>query len=407
MPVYEYIALDARGHKRKGVLEAETLSHAQRKLRSNQVFPVRIKEVREKGEKLFVWESLRNWFNRVRPQELAATTRQLSTLVGAGLPLVSSLNVLVSQTGENNLRKVLAQIKDSINEGNSLTQSLGQYPHIFNAFYANMVRAGEMSGTLHVVLERLADYLERQETLKSKIRSALAYPILMFFIGSSVLFFLISFVVPNITRIFQDMHQRLPVFTMVLISISSFLKDYWWLVLISLMGIAVIIRYFLHTLKGRRWWDAWKVKIPVVGEILRQIYLSRFSRTLGTLLQSDVPLLQALEITRHVINNTVFSEELKKVVVEVEEGRGLAQSLTKSGQFPPLVLEMIAVGEQSGTVEKMLFRTADALEREVEMKIGVFTSLLEPVMIVIMGFLVGFIVISILLPIFEMNQLIR
>lgn len=197
-----------------------------------------------------------------------------------------------------------------------------------------MVRAGEMSGTLDLVLDRLSEYLERQEALKGKIRSALAYPVLMFFIGSVVLFFLVSFVVPNITKIFQDMHQRLPVFTVILIAVSSFLKNYWWVLLAAAIGTLVFIRNFFATRPGRRLWDDWKMKIPVVGQIILHIYLARFGRTLGTLLQSDVPLIQALEIVRHVINNEIFSEEIKKAISDVEEGRGLAQSLLQSDKFP-------------------------------------------------------------------------
>ncbi|MCX7983164.1 MAG: type II secretion system inner membrane protein GspF [Syntrophales bacterium] len=407
MPVYEYVALDLRGRKKKGLLEAETLSHAQRKLRTQQVYPVKLREVKERKETHLISEIFKNWFSRVSLREITALTRQLSTLIGAGLPLVTSLDVLVSQTSENRLRKVLAQLKDSINEGNSLTHSLSQFPMIFNHFYVNMVKAGELSGALPLVLERLAEYLERQEILRSKIRSALAYPTLMFFIGFAVLFFLVSFVVPNITRIFQDTHQRLPVFSLMLISVSGFLEKYWWVLLAAFAGAIVFVQSYLRTNQGRRIWDEGKIKIPILGPVFEQIYLARFSRTLGTLLQSDVPLLQALEITRPVINNEVFSEIIRKAVTEVEEGRSLAEAISKNGRFPPLVLEMIAVGEQSGALEKMLFRTADALEREVEMKISVFTSLLEPVMILIMGFVVGFIVISILLPIFEMNQLVR
>jgi general secretion pathway protein F len=271
-----------------------------------------------------------------------------------------------------------------------------------------MVRAGEASGTINLVLERLADFSENQQTLMNKIRSALAYPIIMFFMGSAVIFLLMAFVVPKITGIFADMNQTLPLITIILITISNFLKSFWWLILILLGAGVVAFKYMTSSTEGgKRQWDNAKLKIPVWGQVNRKIAIARFSRTLATLLQSGVPLLSAMEIVRNVVNNIIIGEAINKASKDLEEGKGLSGPLTQSGIFPPLVIEMIAVGEQSGTLERMLNRIATAYETEAQSDIMVMTSLLEPVMILVMGLGVGFIVVSILLPIFEMNQLVR
>jgi general secretion pathway protein F len=335
-------------------------------------------------------------------------TRQLSTLLSAGLPLVPSLTTLVAQTTHPQLKKTLARIKEEVNEGNSLTAGMSLFPQIFSPFYINMVKAGEASGMINLVLERLADFNESQQALRSKIRAALAYPLIMFLIGALVIFFLVTFVVPNITQIFEEMHQTLPLVTIVLIAVSSFLKSFWWL-LAGLVGIAFFtVQYtLLRTEKGKYLWDKIKFKAPVIGILNQKIAVARFSRTLGTLLQSGVPLLTSLEIVANVVNNRLMADAIRQAAKDVEEGQSLSLPLRKNKLFPPLASEMIAVGEQSGTVEIMLQRIADAFETETSASIMTMTSLLEPLMILVMGFLVGFIVISVLLPIFEMNQLVK
>ena len=335
-------------------------------------------------------------------------TRQLATLIGAGLPLVPSLSALIAQMRNPTLKTTLARIKDEVNEGNSLTQSMSHFPEVFPDLYVNMVRAGEASGTVNLVLERLADFSESQQTLRTKIRSALAYPIFMFFVGGGVLFFLITFVVPNITNIFQDMHQTLPGITVLLIVVSGFLKAFWWIIGLALAAGVFGFRYTIrNTEQGRHLWDSFKLKAPFFGDLNQKLAVSRFTRTLGTLLQSGVPLLAALEIAKNVVNNSVIAEEIRRSARDVEEGQNLSAPLSRSGFFPPIAVEMISVGEQSGNMEGMLFRIAKAYETEVEANILLLTSLLEPAMILTMGVVVGFVVISVLLPIFEMNQLIR
>jgi len=403
MPVFEYIALDVRGRRRKGIIEAGGVAAARQKLREGDVYPVDLKEAHavhraEPGD----------LFSSISIREISVVTRQLSTLLGAGLPLIPSLNALIAQTRHPRMKKILAQIKSSVNEGNSLTKSMAGFPHLFSPFYVNMVSAGEASGTLNSILERLADFYEGQQALKMKIRSALAYPVLMSLIGGAVLIFLLSFVVPNITKIFQDMHQKLPAITVLLIAVSAFLKDYGWLLIVMIGAVLTGGRYAVKkTVWGRYGWDRLKLTAPLLGALNRKIIVARFCRTLGTLLKSDVPLLVSLGIVRNVLNNRLMADEIQKTADEVEEGQSICVPLERNGLFPPMAIEMIAVGEQSGNLETMLSRIADALEKEAEADILLLTSLLEPIMILIMGLLVGFIVISILLPIFEMNQLIR
>jgi len=409
MPVYEYIALDDRGHRLKGIVDAASAAGARQKLRETRIFPIDLAESSaQKKEGAPARKGLEGFSGKVSLRDMSIMTRQLSTLLGAGLPLVPSLTVLVSQTAHPRLKKTLAQIREDVNEGNSLTGSISRHSKIFPPFFVNMIRAGEASGTVNLVLERLADFNESQQALKTRIRSALAYPIFMFFIGSLVLFFLVAFVVPNITRIFQEMHQTLPAITMLLIAVSRFLQSFWWIILLAAAVGFLALRYAVtQTEKGRHLWDRIKLAAPLFGPVNRKMSVARFSRTLGTLLQSGVPLLNAMEIVRNVVDNRLIADDLQNAGREVEEGQPLSGSLARRGFFPPMVIEMIAVGEQSGNLEPMLYRVADFYEREVESHILMMTSLLEPAMVLLMGLIVGFIVVSILLPIFEMNQLVR
>jgi general secretion pathway protein F len=409
MPVYEYVALDAGGRRRKGIIDAGSVVAARQRLRETDVFPVEIGEAAgRKREAAEGRGGAIHLFRRVGLRELSAMTRQLATLLGAGLPLVPSLLALVAQIRHPVFKTTLARIKDEVNEGNSLTQSMAHFPEVFPPFYINMVRAGEASGTIHLVLERLADFQEAQQALRTKIRSALAYPVFMFFIGGGVLFFLVTFVVPNITNIFREMHQTLPGITVFLIVVSGYLKTFWWMIgLIGLAGIFGFRFAVRKTVRGRRLWDHFKLNAPLFGDITRKLAVARFTRTLATLLQSGVPLLAALEIAKNVVDNVIIAHEIRQAAKNVEEGQSLSAPLARSGFFPPIAVEMIAVGEQSGSMEAMLFRIAQAYETEVEANILMLTSVLEPVMILTMGVVVGFIVVSVLLPIFEMNQLVR
>ena len=408
MSVYEYTALDRSGKKTNGIIDADSIVTARQKLRESGIFPVEVRETASKPTDIhFRQTSIPSLLQRIRLEELSAMTRQLSILLGSGITLIASLEALVIQITNPLFKKVLAQIKESVNEGNSLAFSLSQHPKVFSQIYINMVRAGETSGTLDLVLDRLSELIEHQQALKARLKAAMAYPVFMFFIGTLILFFLITFIVPNIMKVFNDLHQTLPLPTLVLIGISSFLKSFWWLVLFALGSTVFLVRRLIKTRKGIHMWDAMKLRIPVLGNINMKIVIARFGRTLGTLLQNGVPLLSALPIVRNIVSNTLIAEAIDNAIEQVESGEGLSIPLSQSSWFPPIVIQMISAGEQSGKLENMLNKVGEIYEKETESRIMAMTSMLEPVMILVMGLAVGFIVISILLPIFEMNQMIR
>ena len=407
MPVYEYAGLDSSGKTLKGIVDADSTVAARQKLKASGVFPVEVKETisRPKGGPSDA-VSLFAFLKRVKPREVYALTRQLSTLLGAGVPLVASLDSIISQKSSPILTKIMAQVKESINQGNSLTFSLSQHPKIFSNFYINMVRSGEASGSLDVVLTHLAEFGENQQALRGRFKAALAYPVFMSFIGIFVLFFLITFIVPNITKIFTEMHHTLPLPTIILINVSNFLLSYWWIIVLAILGSIVLLKYSKKRPGVRYILDKLKLSLPLFGFINQQIVLARFGRTLGSLLQSGVSLLTSLQIARNIVNNVLFTDVLEKAEDEIRAGKSLASSLAKSRYVHSIVVQMISVGEQSGELESMLNKIAETYEKEVESRIMALTSMLEPVMILIMGLIVGFVVISILLPIFEMNQMI-
>jgi general secretion pathway protein F len=408
MPVFEYTALDARGKTTSGIIDAEGAQAARQKLRTSGIFPVSIKETHEAAPKKESRSiSLSSRFSRVKPVEVAMMTRQLATLLGAGFPLVSALDALVPQTKSHGFKKIMAQIKNLIVEGNSFAQALSKYPTTFSTLYTNMVRAGETSGTLEIVLDRLADITEKQQALMNRIQTALAYPIFMLIFGTLVLFILLIYIVPSFTSIFADMNQVLPTPTRVLIFLGEFFKAYWWSIFIVIAAIWFFFNRAKKTDKGRYWIDKTILAIPLTGSSARKLAVARFARTLGSLLENGVSMLIALDIVKNIAGNILISEAVETAAIEVGKGQGLGAALSGRGIFPQLSIQMILVGEQSGELEKMLTKIADVFENEVETSIMRLTSYLEPIMILVMGLCVLFIVLSICLPIFEMNQLIR
>ena len=408
MPVYEYRALNSSGKSLKGILDADSDMVAREKLRASGIFPVEIKEALSKPKGLPSEPgSVVRLLRGVKPAEVSVMTRQLSTLLGAGVPLIGSLESLVAQITNPTFKKIMAQVKDSVNEGNSLALSLSQHPKVFPSIYVNMVQSGEASGSLDVVMDRLADFGEHQQALRSRFKAALAYPIFMSIVAIIVLFVLVTFIVPNITSVFAEMRQTLPLPTVVLIEVSDFLLSFWWVILLALFCAILILRRIGRRPRGRYLWDRLKLRIPVVGQLNQKIALGRFARTLGSLLQSGVSLISALQIVSRIVDNVLVQEVIEKAGDEIQKGQSLAGSLSKSPWFPSMAIQMIAVGEQSGDLEGMLYKIAESQEREVETQIGALTSMLEPVMILVMGVVVGFIVFSIILPLIEMSQMIR
>jgi general secretion pathway protein F len=408
VPVYEYTALDKGGKSLSGIIDADSAMAARHKLRGTGIYPVEVKETfARRKDQSSAPTSLSALFRGVKAAELSATTRQMAILLAAGVPLVSALEGMIGQIENPTFKRILAQVKESVNEGNSLAFSLAQHPKVFSQIYVNMVRAGEASGSLDVVLDRLAEFSEHQQALRGRFRSALAYPIFMACVATLILFFLITFIMPNIMRIFSEMQQTLPTATVLLMGFSNFLKFYWWVIFLAVAAGVFLLKQFKKSAKGQYLWDEIKIRLPIIGPINRKLALARFGRTLGSLLQSGVPLLAALEIVRNIVNNLPIAQVIEKTADDIQEGKSLAAPLSQSRWFPSIMVQMITVGEQSGELEKMLNKIADMYEEEAQSRIMAVTAMLEPAMILCMGLVVGFIVISILLPIFEMNQLVR
>ena len=407
MPVYEYRALDRAGKSRDGIIDADSPIAARQKLRETGIFPVGVKESASPAKGSSSAGTRVPFFNRIKPAELSVATRQLAILLGAGITLVACLEAMLTQISNPAFKRVMAQIKESVNEGNSLARSLSSHPRVFSHVYINMVRAGEASGSLEPVLHRLADLSEQEQALKGRLKAAMAYPVIMFFVGIVVVFFLVAYVVPNVTRIFHEMHQVLPLPTLILMGVSGFLMKFWWLVLMVAAGLWFLIWRLKNTQRGRYVWDRMKLTIPLAGPFNIKTAAARFARTLGSLLQNGVPLLSALDIVKNVVGNALFSEVIDGATGAVERGNSLAAAISENRCFPPIAVQMISAGEQSGHLEEMLNRIADMYEREVEAQTLAMTAMLEPVMILAMGLTVGFIVISMLLPIFDLNQMIR
>jgi len=404
MPVFEYKALDKKGKNVKGIIDADSEVLARTKLRSQEIYPVSIAEGRDKKRK--GGGKTLQLFSNIKAVEVSVMIRQLSTLLGAGIPLLQSLDSLLLQTDNASLKRVIAEIKEEVNEGSSLTDALGQHPNLFSSIFTNMVRAGEATGSLDIVLDRLADFGEKQDALKAKLRAALVYPVFMAVIGSAILFVLITYIVPNITQVFTEMDRVLPLPTLFLITLSDILKNYWWLLLILLISFLTGVRYFSKQPVGRKVFDYLKLKIWIIGPVTQKVILARFASTLAGLLESGVGLMDSMKIVKNLVDNVHISHIVEESMEQIRKGQSMTVSLKESEWFPPMFVQMIGVGEQSGSLEKMLNKVANAYEREVETAIVAMTSLIEPIMIAVMGLAVGFVVLSILLPIFEMNQMI-
>lgn len=406
MPVYEYTALDVKGNSLSGIIDADSPAAARQKLRAVGNYPVSVKEaaclsVQRRDSLVF------KHFRRVKPSEIAMMTRQLGTLMSAGFPLVAALDALIPQTRSPHLKNQLTRIKDAIVGGNSFSEALSKIPATFSPLYINMIQAGESSGTMELVLDRLAEMIEKQQQVTQRIISAMTYPVFMTLIGAGILFFLITYIVPTIAGLFADMKQVLPAPTRILIGISQLLKLWWWLIPVGIALIILCLRHARNTVSGRHAIDRTLLWLPVMGDFLRKLSAARIARTLGLLLENGVSLLSALEIVKNIAGNVCIAGAVEAAADKVRQGQGLAGSLDATRQFPDLFIQMIQVGEQSGALESLLKKVADLYEKEVETALMRMASLLEPVMILLMGVMVGFIVLSICLPIFEMNQLIR
>ena len=408
VPVYSYTALNSKGKNVKGILDAENAKAAKAKLRQDSLFPTDIREVSEekavRGKGLSMEIDFKSMRGKVKLQDLAMAVRQLATLTGAGIPLVSALSALSNQVEDVVLKKALSQVREKVNEGSGFANALKEFPKIFSPLFVNMVNAGENSGTLDLVLGRLADFPEPQVEMRNRIRSAMVYPIMMAIIGTGIVAYLVAFVIPKISLIFEGMHKALPAVTLALLGFSHFIGSYWYLILIFLGGMTYLFRRWKTTEKGNLRFDQLMLKIPIFGVLVLKIAVSRFTRTLATLLKSGVPIMSAMEIVKNVVANKVLEKAIETARENVKEGEAIGKPLERSGVFPPVVIHMITVGEQTGELENMLFRVADAYDSEVQTTINGLTSIFEPIMLLVMAGFVGFTVIAIMLPIMDMTS---
>ncbi len=407
MPVYEYKALDKNGKQISGIMDAHSPKDARQKLRARNVYATQLVETKEEIS-ITDEVKLKRVFRRTRLKDVASATRQLATLIRSGMPLVQSLSAIIEQLQGHPMQRIIFLVREKVNSGSSFAEALEEHPKQFSELYVNLVRAGESAGALEMILARLASHLEETQKQRSKIVSAMVYPALMVFVGAGVLGFLMVYVVPKLTRIFTNMGRNLPTPTIILTNISSFVGSYKILIIIAVIIAAVAaIRFYIRTKKGRYLYDTFKLRIPIIGSLSKKICIARFARTLSTLLSGGIPLMRSMEIVRGIVGNEVLAEVVEKSRTAIAQGRPISDEFRKSKLYPPIVVHMISVGELSGNLEEMLSNVAESYENEVETATNSLISLLEPLLIIVMGLIVGFIVMSILLPIFEMNNFVR
>ncbi len=390
----------------EGSLEAETEQEALAKLSQMGYFPLSIQREETSPQGQAAPRSFR-LFTRIRRRDITLFTRQLADLLESGLPLMRTLDVLREQMENPRLQEVLADLASQVRDGRSLSDALAIYPRVFSPLYVSMVRSGEVGGMLGGVLARLADFAEKEEELHVKMRSALAYPILILLVGMGTIAVLLIFVVPKLVLLFQEVGQILPLPTRVLIGLSQWFVSYWWLV-VSIAGLGVfLVRRGGLSQGARLAIDRIKLRLPVCGSLIKKVEIARFARSLATLLSHGVPILQGMQVVVQATGNELLRGELQQIGEQLKGGDSLSQGMRRGRIFPALVTHMVAVGEEAGSLDRSLFKIADTYEREADRAMKLMTSLVEPVMILIMGSLVGFIVIAMLLPIFEIDLLAR
>ena len=401
MALFSYKGIDKLGKDRKNSINAENINQAKNKLRNSGIMLSYIKE--EKSGNNFGINI--NFNNSVSINDLSLMTRQLATLIKAKIQIVESFTALIEQSENPKLKIVLSEIKQKVNEGSSLANAFSNYPSIFNNIYVNMVEAGESSGTLDLVLIRLAEFTESQVRLRNKIKGAMIYPVIMLGVSGVVLSVILIFVIPKITRIFITMKKELPLPTQICIALSNFLKGYWWAVIIGGIIVMFLFKKWKRTTSGKSTVDSILLKLPIVGNLVTMVNVSRFCSTLATLLSSGVPILGAMKIVKNLISNVHMQDAIENSKVSISEGSSLTGPLAESQLFPVMVTHMMSLGEKSGELGSMLEIIADNYEEQIEVKLNGLTSTLEPIMMIGMGLAVAFIVVSVVVPMMELNSI--
>lgn len=405
MAEFKYTAKDKLGHTIKGEVKASDRKHALDMLRAKELFILKLAEIKETV-------SLISFLGRytkakIKMDELVVFARQMATMTEAGITIVSSLDTLAEQTDNRAFKKALLDVRNEVNTGLSLSDAMGKYTSIFSPYFVNMVRAGESSGMLDEVLNRIAAYMEKTNTLQKKVKSAMIYPAVV-----TLMAFVITLVmILNVIPVFKDMYSgfgaTLPGPTQFLISLSDFLRNYFWVAGLLFGGSVFAVKWYISTERGRFVFDSFKLKLPVFGDLLKRVSISKFTRTLSTLIKSGVPILSALEIVSKTAGNMVIEKAINEIKNSVKEGETIADPMSKCGIFPPVVIRMVAVGEKSGELEKMLVKIADFFDEMVNTTVDGLTSLIEPLIIVFLGVVIGGIVICMFLPIFKISTLIQ
>jgi type IV pilus assembly protein PilC len=403
MPAFAYKARMLSGSTTEGTIDAADQRAAMDELRKQKLIPIEVNESsRALGE---ILAGINPFKPKVKSKELVLFSRQLSTLVSAGVPLVQGLSILEEQVESLLFKSIVHQIREDIEAGQSITDALRKHPQAFEDLYVSMIKAGEVGGILDVILERLSAYLEAAEALKGKVKGAMMYPLVVCTIAGSVTLFLIVGVIPTFKSIFEGFGAELPFVTQFMIDLSDFLRKYFMLVIAAPFGFVYAVKQYGKTEGGQRNIDAFLLKVPVFGMLLRKVAVAKFTRTLATLIKSGVPILQALETVAKTAGNKVIEIAVMTARESVKEGERIATPLRKSGVFPPMVIQMIAIGEETGNLDAMLSKIADFYDQEVDTAVKGLTSMIEPIIIVLMGLVIGFIVIAMFLPMFELGNL--
>ena len=423
MPKYDYIALDSRGKETKGSIEVASQNEAIGRVKEMGLFPTKIVEAeriqdksagkkarpvakvggKKKGGGLSLEIKIPGLGGGVKPKVLTTFTRQLATLVDAGLPLLRGLRVLEKQERNATLKRILGELALAIEGGSTFSEALAQHPKVFNRLFVNMVKAGELGGVLEVVLKRLAEFSEKAQKIKGKVKAALFYPVAVLFVAMGILTLLLVFVIPRFKEVFNNMGVKMPAFTTFVLRVSDTVKGHFLSVMGCVaVGVVIFLIFIKKTKSGRYIWDKVKLKMPPMGAVISKVAISRFSRTLGTLVSSGVPILQALMIVKETAGNVIIADAVSKVHESVKEGETITAPLEASRVFPPMVVSMVDVGEQTGAMPEMLLKIADTYDEEVDNAVSAMTSLLEPIMIIFLAVVVGSIVIAMFLPLIAM-----
>jgi len=402
MPKFFYRAYTKSKEKKEGIIEAENKTQALAKLDKLSFFPTTINELDKSGS-----DTILGKIKRVNSADVVSFTRQVSNMLDAGLTILAVLILCSRQTWKSSLKLVIDKLIEDLKEGKTFSDSLAQHPGIFSSLYVSLIRSGEAGGFLEDVMRKLADFMENEEELKERVRSAMIYPALIAVVGVLTIFLLLSFVIPKLVLVFEDFGEILPMPTQILINLSLFLSQFWWLIILSVVLFFFIANRVSRSSEGKLFLDRFKLKIPVFGLVILKRQMERFARILATLLGNGVTILPSLEIVRDIMENNILKQEVEKIRVDVRDGSSLAKAISKAKHFPVSIINIISVGEEAGSLEKVLRKISVSYEREVDRDLKTFTSLLEPAMILIMGSVVAFIVTAMLLPIFQINFMAR